>query len=462
MATRKKTAKKAAKKKPAAKKKTAAKTKKTAKKKKKKTKKASSSSKPAARRKKSPARPLTRAAAALPKSPRIAKLSMTWKFSTGTQAVGLWVDELVWISNSAGDVYALTREGEVMRQLKLPGGSVSTLADEAWKYAGCDDGKVYDLTGRVPRAMYDVGAANIGWLEVYRGALAVSDLGGTLAVFDVDGEQRWRKSIKNAGEGWVLRVDSTGLYHGSEVGLRKLSWSGELVWHNIDVDDVRFGVEHGDTLLVTGGYQKKSETTLYVVDKDSGKTLRSVHLHAGAGFRSNGAEAAAVRVLDDGTVRLYAACGGYIFAFDEQLQQLWDSKLGGADCVCNMQIVDDTLFFVTNNGAACAVDVSEAAIAGALAGQQTTTRVARAPERAAADTQLEVVSEAGAGVVVEVVRQGGKLKVRPVGAGYRSDWFCQFPRDLREEGARFVVDELREAAQGGFYRALGDIKRLQG
>jgi hypothetical protein len=41
-----------------------------------------------------------------------------------------------------------------------------------------------------------------------------------------------------------------------------------------------------------------------------------------------------------------------------------------------------------------------------------------------------------------------------------ADWFCQFPRDLREKGASFVVDELSEAAQGGFYRALGDIRRL--
>ena len=94
------------------------------------------------------------------RAPRIKALPMTWRFETGTQAVGLWVDEQVWISNSAGDVFALSREGEVMRQLKLPGRSVAAIADEAWKYAGCSDGKVYDLTGRVPRAMYDVGEAN--------------------------------------------------------------------------------------------------------------------------------------------------------------------------------------------------------------------------------------------------------------------------------------------------------------
>jgi hypothetical protein len=32
--------------------------------------------------------------------------------------------------------------------------------------------------------------------------------------------------------------------------------------------------------------------------------------------------------------------------------------------------------------------------------------------------------------------------------------------EIREEGARYVVEEVREAEGGGFYRALGEIKRL--
>jgi hypothetical protein len=36
----------------------------------------------------------------------------------------------------------------------------------------------------------------------------------------------------------------------------------------------------------------------------------------------------------------------------------------------------------------------------------------------------------------------------------------QFPKDLRTAGAKFVVDEVRESAKGGFYRAHGAIKRL--
>jgi hypothetical protein len=72
----------------------------------------------------------------------------------------------------------------------------------------------------------------------------------------------------------------------------------------------------------------------------------------------------------------------------------------------------------------------------------------------------ETTTEEG-GIVVECVRVGKDVRVRVISPGYRDDWFCQFPRDIREEGARYVVDQVREATQGGFYRVLGNIRRLR-
>ena len=51
-------------------------------------------------------------------------------------------------------------------------------------------------------------------------------------------------------------------------------------------------------------------------------------------------------------------------------------------------------------------------------------------------------------------------RIRAVSEGYHTDWAVQFPRELRELGAKYVVDELRESGSGGFYRAHGAIRKL--
>ena len=53
-------------------------------------------------------------------------------------------------------------------------------------------------------------------------------------------------------------------------------------------------------------------------------------------------------------------------------------------------------------------------------------------------TCRETTRDAGRGVVVECVNQGGKLRVRVVSPGYKSSWNVQFPRNLREAGGRYV------------------------
>ena len=72
---------------------------------------------------------------------------------------------------------------------------------------------------------------------------------------------------------------------------------------------------------------------------------------------------------------------------------------------------------------------------------------------------LPVVSEPGAGVELVCFREGGKLRVRVVSAGYE-DLNIQFPRAIRAEGAHYIVEELERSADGTFYRAKGHITRL--
>ncbi|MFC6659545.1 hypothetical protein [Deinococcus multiflagellatus] len=73
---------------------------------------------------------------------------------------------------------------------------------------------------------------------------------------------------------------------------------------------------------------------------------------------------------------------------------------------------------------------------------------------------LPVVAEPGSGVELQCVREGGKLRVRVGSAGYDQGLNVQFPRALRAEGARYVVDGLEPSADGSFYRVTGEIRRL--
>jgi hypothetical protein len=75
-------------------------------------------------------------------------------------------------------------------------------------------------------------------------------------------------------------------------------------------------------------------------------------------------------------------------------------------------------------------------------------------------TTVEVTSAGGAGVVVECVEEGGRLRIRVVSSGYHHDWQVQFPKGIRQPHARYLVAEVREANRGGFYRAYGDIRRI--
>lgn len=61
---------------------------------------------------------------------------------------------------------------------------------------------------------------------------------------------------------------------------------------------------------------------------------------------------------------------------------------------------------------------------------------------------------------MECYAQGGRLRVRVVSPGFDPSWNVQFPKNIREAGARYVVEGVRPAERGGFYRAYGEIRRL--
>ncbi|MBD2435326.1 VWA domain-containing protein [Nostoc sp. FACHB-110] len=73
---------------------------------------------------------------------------------------------------------------------------------------------------------------------------------------------------------------------------------------------------------------------------------------------------------------------------------------------------------------------------------------------------MSVVNEIGSGVELTCVREGGKLRVKVVSDGYDANKNVQFPRAIRAEGARYVVENVELSSDGSFYRVVGTINRF--
>ncbi len=73
---------------------------------------------------------------------------------------------------------------------------------------------------------------------------------------------------------------------------------------------------------------------------------------------------------------------------------------------------------------------------------------------------IPVVSDVGSGIELHCVREGGKLRIKVLSDGYDTTKNIQFPRAIRAEGARYVVEGLELSSDSTFYRVRGNITRL--
>ncbi len=238
-----------------------------------------------------------------------------WKFASGASAFGIFIDDQrCLVGNQNGQIFNLTPDGQVTQQFKLPDGVKCIVADEDWLYAGCDNGKVYDLNGKVPRVAYEIAAdVDIFWLDIADGILGVSDAAGNITTINHEEESQWsRKSKGNSG--WMVRCDEIGVYHGHSSGVTMYDWEdGRVIWEQPTGGSVLFGWQE--------------ETTVY-----AGTANHQVYAFTKAG--------AVGQVYPcDGAVYscATAADGKYVFAgdnyssiycFNEQGDRLWKLATG--------------------------------------------------------------------------------------------------------------------------------------
>jgi predicted DNA-binding WGR domain protein/outer membrane protein assembly factor BamB len=379
----------------------------------------------------------------------VKRAPVLWKYNSGSPAFGVFVDaDRAMVGNERGDVWTLTHEGEVVNRYQLPDGVKCIVGDDTWIYAGCDDGNVYDIGGKAPRLAYEI-AENIDiyWIDIHDGTLGVSDAGGGITTIDHEDESLWANKGRGTGA-WMVRCDAEAVYHGHSWGVEAFSAvDGKQLWDCKTTGSVLFGWQEKDDV-----YAGTSGNKVHRISKANGDMLTTYACD------SSVFSCATAR---DGEYVFAGDSSASVYCFTADGKRLW--KLGtGCGAAYSMQYHDERLYIVTTGGQLACIDVSEAAIHAA---EQGTVPKVRDVKLATLDAvvptaEVETTTESGDGVVVECVEVGGRLRVQVLSAGYESGWNVQFPKNVRVPGARYVVEGVRESAQGGFYRAVGEIKRL--
>lgn len=181
--------------------------------------------------------------------------AVLWRFSSGAAAFGIFVGEdRVWIGNQRGDVFTLTHDGQVTGRFGLPDGVKCIVADDFWIYAGCDDGRVYDLSGKVPHIAYEIAEdVDIYWLDIHDGLLGVSDARGGVTTVDHEDEFQWRRA--GAGDSaWMIRCDDRGVFHGGSRGVAMYgARDGAPLWSVATQGPVLFGWQEADEVFMRHG-----------------------------------------------------------------------------------------------------------------------------------------------------------------------------------------------------------------
>ena len=387
-------------------------------------------------------------------------LPIVWAHQLGGEAVGLHVDDHeVWGGWASGDVVACDHAGTVLRRWRLPAGVDSLVADEAWRYAGCRDGTVYDLTERTPRAAFVIDpSARVQAVEVFRGNLCAGDSSGACTVLDPEQNVLWKYTPKPRGtSAWMVRAEEAGVYLGNSAGVHRFTWSGKRRW-SCETDWVGYGWADGERVHVIVDAFNTS-VSLVSIDKATGKLLWTAPCRSKAPTYRPANNAAACAASPDGA-RVYGGTRDTLFCFDAKGALQWETPTR-CGATCSMALRGDRLFVVTHTGVLACLDVSDEAVARAKTRPGKRAAAHKLSSIAVSARTVEEVTDAGAGVVLECVAEGERLRVYVRSPGYHPTWHCQFPKDIREPGARYVVDAVREATQGGFYRTLGEIRRLR-
>ncbi len=139
----------------------------------------------------------------------------------------LWVNEQgCWFCTREGQVLVINHQGEPIQQYALPKLTRCLAGCEDAPYVSCDDGNLYDLTAKLPQAIYAVRPVNdysytyqILAFEQTPQTLLIADVYGHIQALNVDLELQWQQQQADYWQSWFLRSDSATAYLGHYRGV---------------------------------------------------------------------------------------------------------------------------------------------------------------------------------------------------------------------------------------------------
>ncbi|BAY12164.1 outer membrane protein assembly factor BamB family protein [Calothrix sp. NIES-2098] len=370
----------------------------------------------------------------------------SWK----VPAFGLWVNEQgCWLGNRDGLILAMDCQGQFAYQHKLPQNVRCLVGDDRYLYASCDDGQIYDAIAKLPRSVYNARNDSVPHfylffiyaLALHGDRLVVLDAYGNLTYLDSNLKVLWQQKTSTWG-GWFLAADERAIYHGHSRGVTCYNPNtGKIVWENSTAAPVLCG-QLTDEQLIVG----TSDGTIYQLEKVGDLKIRQTQIATLANCQS----AAYACAISEDRQFLYVAdsqANLYCFIVGSDRFSIYPT---GCGAVLTMRLWKNRLYVTTTDGAIACFDVEAFATPNSPTPQPQ-------PHIIAAATTSPAVN---AGILVECIKKGSKLKVCTLSPGYHPHWNVQFPQNLRQEGVRYRVDALEEAKQGGFYRVVGNIQRV--
>jgi outer membrane protein assembly factor BamB len=183
----------------------------------------------------------------------------------------LWVDDQgCWLCLRDGRIVVLNHQGDLIQQYPLPKDSRCLAVLEETPYAACQNGNLYELTGKLPQAVYDLRPLNQSYyqylilaLEAGQHHLAVANAYGYLEVLNTELRRQWQHHEPDHWQSWFLGSDQQTLYQGDYRGVTAYDLStGKRQWFQALETPVLCGLVTAEHLLIAC-----ANRTLYRLEK---------------------------------------------------------------------------------------------------------------------------------------------------------------------------------------------------